>query len=187
MKHQSFIIAQGFYHSYLSQSTTPMTSPILDGSYDLQNFLWDLQSRGMSPQGVDAMEGYIRSCWDKGVDVVLDPGLDGAYGTYDLDSNTLTLGGAALDCNVQMIETMEHEFIHVLQDEMAGIWNSDAETLGLPVTSYAEVNVANGYSHLDLETQALELEAFSGEQMLDAGGYESLFAQFPFIVMPEVI
>ena len=121
------------------------------------------------------MEGYIRSCWDKGVEVVLDLA-EGAYGTYDMDSNTLTLGGAALDCNVQMIETMEHEFIHVLQDEMAGIWNSDAETLGLPVTSYAEVSVANGYSHLDLETQALELEAFSGEQMLDAGGYETMFA-----------
>ena len=101
MKHQSFIIAQGFYHSCLSQSTASMTSTILDGSYDLQNFLWDLQSRGMSPQGVDAMEGYIRSCWDKGVDVVLDPGLDGAYGTYDLDSNTLTLGGAKKQCKVQ--------------------------------------------------------------------------------------
>ena len=59
---------------------------------------------------------------------------------------------------------------------MAGIWNSDADPLGLPVTSYAEASVANGYAHLDYDTQALELEAFSGEQMLDAGGYESLLA-----------
>ena len=176
MKHPVFIAAQGLYHSYLYQPSNAMTSTTLDNSYDLEGFLWDLEARGMSPQGVEAMEGYIRSCWDKGVEVVLDPGLEGAYGTYDMDSNTLTLGGAALDCNVQMIETMEHEFIHVLQDEMAGIWNSDAETLGLPVTSYAEISVANGYSHLDLETQALELEAFSGEQMLDAGGYETMFA-----------
>jgi len=93
---------------------------------------------------------------------------------FDCDHHSS--GGAALDCNVQMIETMEHEFIHVLQDEMAGIWNSDAETLGLPITPFAEASVANGYSHLDLETQSLELEAFSGEQMLDAGGFESLFA-----------
>ena len=153
-----------------------MTTTSLEGQYDLQNFLWDLQSRGMSPQGVKAMDGFIRSCWDKGVEVVLDPGLEGSYGTYDMDSNTLTLGAAALDCNVQLIETMEHEFIHVLQDEMAGIWNADAEALGLPVTSYAEVSVANDYSHHDYETQALELEAFSGEQLLDAGGYESMFA-----------
>lgn len=176
MKHQVFIAAQGLYHSYLNQSSNAMTSTILENSFDLQNLVWDLQARGMSPQGVEAMEGYIRSCWDKGVEVVLDPGLEGAYGTYDMDSNTLTLGGAALDCNVQLIETMEHEFIHVLQDEMAGIWNSDAEPLGLPVTSYAEVSVANGYSYLDLEMQALELEAFSGEQMLDAGGFETMFA-----------
>ena len=176
MKHQVFIAAQGLYHSYLYQSSNAMTSTTLGNSYDLEGFLWDLEARGMSPQGVEAMEGYIRSCWDKGVEVVLDPGLEGAYGTYDMDSNTLTLGGEALDCNVQLIETMEHEFIHVLQDEMAGIWNSEAETLGLPVTSYAEVSVANGYSHLNLETQALELEAFAGEQMLDAGGYETMLA-----------
>ena len=175
MKYQGFITTHSFYHTYFTEEITNMTSTTLVGSYDLQNFLWDLQARGMSPQGVDAMEGYIRSCWDKGVDVVLEPGLEGAYGTYDLDSNTLTLGGAALDCNIQLIETMEHEFIHVLQDQMAGIWNSDAEALGLPVTSCAEVSVANGYSHLDLEMQALELEAFSGEKMLDAGVYESLF------------
>jgi hypothetical protein len=61
---------------------------------------------------------------------------------FDCDHHSS--GGAALDCNVQMIETMEYEFIHVLQDEMAGIWNSDAEILGLPITPYAETSVANG-------------------------------------------
>jgi hypothetical protein len=132
----------------------------------------------MSPEGLAAMEGYIRSCWDKGVDVILDPAMEEAYGSYDMETNTLTLGQAALECNVQLIETMEHEFIHVLQDEMAGIWNSDAQLLGLPVSEYAAMNVASGYAHSDVEIQALELEAFSAEELFDAGGVETAMAMY---------
>lgn len=62
-----------------------------------------------------------------------------------------------MDCNIQIIETMEYEFIHVLQDKIVSIWNGDAEPLGLPITSYAEASVANGYSNLDPVTHALEL------------------------------
>lgn len=154
-------------------------SPVaLQSQADLQGFLWDLQSRGMSPQGVNAIEGYIRSCWDKGVDVVLDPTLEGAYGTYDMQSNTLTIGQAALYCDVQLLETIEHEFVHVLQDEMDGIWNSDSQLLGLPITHDAVMSVASSYAHCDLETQALELEAFSGEQMIDAGGMHGTLSMF---------
>ena len=52
MKHPVFIAAQGLYHSYLYQSSNAMTSTTLDNSYDLEGFLWDLEARGMSPQGV---------------------------------------------------------------------------------------------------------------------------------------
>ena len=170
MKHPVFIAAQGLYHSYLYQSSNAMTSSILENSFDLQNLVWDLEARGMSPQHVEQFEALVASCWDKGVDVVLDPSLQDSYGTYNPHSNELTLGANALDCNIQLVETMEHEFIHVLQDEVAGIHNGDMEALGLPTTSYAENMVDQGYSHLDDHIQALELEAFTGEQMMNAGG-----------------
>ena len=112
------------------------------------------------------VEQYIRSCWDKGVEVVLDPNLEGAFGTYDPSSNVLTLGEKALDCNVELIETLEHEFVHVLQDQMAGIHNSDMETLGLPTTQYGEMAVEDSYSHLSEEVQELETEAFSTEELI---------------------
>ena len=149
----------------------------LSNELELQEFLESLGSRGMSSDGVKMVESYINSCWEKGVEVVLDPGLQGAYGTYNTETNTLTLGDSALDCNIELIETLEHEFIHVLQDQMAGIENSSTSSLGLPTTDYAETMVEASYSHLSQETQALELEAFSfedvtenPEDLLDIGG-----------------
>ena len=68
-----------------------MTSTMLNSSFALQSFLWDLQARGISPQAIDALEAYIRSCWDEGVNVINDPGLERAY-VYDPESNTLSLG-----------------------------------------------------------------------------------------------
>ena len=133
---------------------------------ELDEFVSSLQVRGMSAEGIDMVEQYIRSCWDKGVEVVLDPDLEGAFGTYDPSSNVLTLGEKALDCNVELIETLEHEFVHVLQDQMAGIHNSDMETLGLPTTQYGEMAVEDSYSHLSEEVQELETEAFSTEELI---------------------
>jgi hypothetical protein len=176
--YQFYLLAHGVDPHFLFPDFLFMQNTTLEDSVDLDAFLFGLQDRGMSPQGLDAMEGYIRSCWDKGVDVVLDTTLDSVYGSYDPHSNTLTLGQAALDCNVQLIETMEHEFIHVLQDEMDGLWNSDSQLLGLPVSDYAVMNVVNNYSSTDFETQALEHEAFSGEQLLDAGGIESSYSMY---------
>ena len=121
----------------------------------------------MSPEGVEMVESYIRSCWDKGVAVVLDPGLANSMGTYNTATNTLTLGNSALDCDVQLIETIEHEFIHVLQDELAGIENSDSSALGMPTTEYGHEMVAASYSHLNEDSQALEVEAFSVEELID--------------------
>ena len=148
----------------------------LETSSQLEDLMFDLFSRGMSSEGLRQVEALIRSCWDKGIDVILDPALTDAYGEYHPGTNDLTLGANAIDCNVQFIETLEHEFIHVLQDEIAGIHNSDMGTLGIPTTDYADAMVEQGYSHLDSHTQALEAEAFTGEQMLDAGGFESMFA-----------
>ena len=148
----------------------------LETAFQLDEVMFDLSARGMSSEGVEQVEAIIRSCWDKGVDVILDPTLTDSFGTYHSGLNELTLGANALDCNVQFIETLEHEFIHVLQDEIAGLHNSDMGTLGISTTDYAEVMVDQGYGHLDLHTQALEAEAFTGEQMLDAGGFESMFA-----------
>lgn len=156
----------------------PLTSKqALETELELEQFLGSLESRGMGSEGVEMVGSYIKSCWGKGVGVVLDPGLQGAYGTYNTDTNTLTLGDSALDCNIELIETLEHEFIHVLQDQMAGIENSSTSSLGLPTTDYAEQMVEASYSHLSEETQALELEAFSfedvtenPEDLLDMGG-----------------
>ena len=79
---------------------------------------------------------------------------------------TCSLGGPALTDPVQLIETLEHEFIHVLQDEMAGLANADMATLGLPTTTEAIHAVANGYGHTSAEVQQLELEAHSAEHLL---------------------
>jgi len=139
----------------------------LTSGIELDDFLSELQNRGMSQNGLEMIDQYVRSCWDKGVTVVLDPGLKDAFGTYNSDTNTLTLGENALDCNIQLIETLEHEFIHVLQDEMAGIYNSDLQTLGLPTTEYGlEASSSEAYSHLTSEEQALEAEAFSAEELI---------------------
>ena len=148
----------------------------LETSFHLQELMFDMSARGMSSEGLSQVETLIRSCWDKGVGVILDPTSTDSFGMYHPGTNNLTLGADALNCNVQFIETLEHEFIHVLQDEIAGIHNSDMGTLGIPTTDYAETMVEQGYSHLDSHTQALEAEAFAGEQMLDAGGLESMFA-----------
>ena len=120
----------------------------------------------MSADGLNMAESYIRSCWDKGVEVVLVPSLSSAFGTYDADTNVLTLGQPALADPVQLIETLEHEFIHVLQDELAGLANSDMATLGLPTTTEAIHAVAHGYGHTSAEVQQLELEAHSAEHLL---------------------
>lgn len=120
----------------------------------------------MSAEGLNMAESYIRSCWDKGVEVVLDPSLSSAFGTYEPAGNVLTLGGPALEDPVQLIETLEHEFIHVLQDEMAGFGNAEMAPLGLPSTSGAVHAVANGYGHTSAEVQQLEVEAHSAEQLL---------------------
>ena len=63
----------------------------------------------MSADGLNMAESYIRSCWDKGVEVVLDPSLTSAFGTYDAAGNVLTLGGPALADPVQLIETLAEQ------------------------------------------------------------------------------
>jgi len=140
----------------------------IETDFDVREFLLDQRIKGMTSEGVELMDGYIRSCWEKGVSVRCDPSLD-AYGTYNTAENTLTLGEYALDSNYQLIETMEHEFMHVLQDEMAGIWNADTQVLGLPVNDYGEamVNNSDHYSSLSEHEQALEVEAFSIEEHLE--------------------
>ena len=52
----------------------------LTTGFELDEFVSSLQVRGMSTEGIDMVEQYIRSCWDKGVEVVLDPNLEGAFG-----------------------------------------------------------------------------------------------------------
>jgi hypothetical protein len=105
-------------------------------SAELDEFLINLGGNGMSSQGLSIIEGYIRSCWDKGVEIVLDPSLQEAYGAYNPDTNILTIGAPALSDNIQLIETFEHEFIHVLQDEIDGLGNSSMSPLGLPANAY---------------------------------------------------
>ncbi|MCP9935046.1 hypothetical protein KBZ08_14120 [Cyanobium sp. Candia 9D4] len=136
-------------------------------SAELDEFLIGLGANGISSEGLATVEGYIRSCWDKGVEIVLDPSLQGAYGTYNPESNTLTIGAPALSDNIQLIETFEHEFIHVLQDEIDGLSNSSMSPLGLPVNAegFQAVSAANITS--DPRIQALELEAHSAEHALD--------------------
>ncbi len=138
----------------------------LDNSVQLDQLLMGLGDRGLNSEGLLMVEKYIRSCWDKGVDVVLDPNLTDAFGTYCPTSNTLTLGEKALSCNVQFIETLEHEFIHVLQDQLAGIHNSSMETLGIPTTVSANEIVEANYN-VDEHTHQLEAEAFTAEQLID--------------------
>lgn len=147
----------------------------LESNIQLEELIYNLSDRGMSTEGMEQVESIIRSCWNKGVDVIIDPTMEGSFGSYHPTTNELTLGGNALDCNVQLIETLEHEFIHVLQDEIAGIQNSDMEALGLPTGDYGHQMVNESYGHLDHHTQALEVEAFTGEEMMDAGGFESIF------------
>ena len=139
---------------------------IITTSLELDDFLAAQAHQGMSADGLNMAESYIRSCWDKGVEVVLDPSLTSAFGTYDAAGNVLTLGGPALADPVQLIETLEHEFIHVLQDEMSGLANADMATLGLPTTTEAIHAVAHGYGHTSAEVQQLELEAHSAEHLL---------------------
>jgi len=133
---------------------------------DLDDLLEQQAAQGMSADGLNMVESYIRSCWDKGVEVVLDPSMTQAFGTYEPTGNVLTLGGPALADPVQLIETLEHEFIHVLQDEMAGFTNADMAPLGLPSTTGAIHTVAHGYGHTSAEVQQLEVEAHSAEQLL---------------------
>lgn len=132
---------------------------------ELQSFLVALSSNGMSGEGVNIIESYIRACWDKGVEVVIDSSMTEKYGTYNPSTNTLTIGAPALDCNIQLIETLEHEFIHVLQDQLAGIENDQMALLGLPVNANGFMQVSANYAHLDPHQQALELEAHSAEAM----------------------
>jgi len=136
---------------------------------DLESFLIELGNRGLSGEGLSVVESYIRACWDKGVEITLDPSMTESFGTYNPHANILTLGAPALDCNVELIETLEHEFIHVLQDQLAGIENGQMMPLGLPVNANGFVQVSANYAHLDPAQQALELEAHSAESMLQAG------------------
>ncbi len=133
-------------------------------SLDLDNLLIDFGSRGLSTDSLDYIESLIRSCWDKGVEVNLDPNLKESYGTYCPTENTITLGEKALSCNIQFIETLEHEFVHALQDQMAGIHNSNMEALGIPTTANAHSIVSENYN-VDAHTHQLEAEAFTVEEM----------------------
>jgi len=134
---------------------------------ELDSFLIGLGANGMSPEGLSTIESYIRSCWDKGIEVVLDPSLQDCYGTYNPESNTLAIGAPALADNIQLIETFEHEFIHVLQDEIDGLENSSMTPLGLPINGEGFQAVSTAYYMDDPSTQALELEAHSTEHALD--------------------
>ena len=134
----------------------------------LSDFLTSLTDRGMSPESTAAVEHYVTECWDKGVEVVLDPTMTDSLGTYAPGENILTLGGGALDCNVELVETLEHEFIHVLQDQVAGIDNSDMGFLGLGATEAAVETVSTFYADSSFFVQALEVEAFVGEELLEA-------------------
>ena len=136
-------------------------------SAELDEFLIGLGANGMSSEGLSTIESYIRSCWDKGVEIVLEPSLQGAYGTYNPETNVLTIGSPALSDNIQLIETFEHEFIHVLQDEIDGLDNSSMSPLGLPVNAEGFQAVSTAYTTSDPRTQALELEAHSTEHALD--------------------
>lgn len=136
---------------------------------ELESFLMGLGDRGMSSEGLNMIESYIRACWDKGVEVVLDYSMTEAFGTYDPSTNILTIGGPALECNTELVETIEHEFIHVLQDQLDGLENSLMTPLGLPINANGFVQVAANYAHLDPAQQALELEAHSAESMIQAG------------------
>ena len=98
---------------------------------------------------------------------MLDPSLREAYGTYNPETNILTIGAPALSDNFQLIETFEHEFIHVLQDEIDGLGNSSMSPLGLPANAEGLQAVSAAYSTADPITQALELEAHSTEHALD--------------------
>ena len=134
---------------------------------ELGEFLSEQAAQGMSSDGLQMVESYIRSCWDKGVEVVLDPSMSHAFGSYDPADNVLTLGGPALSDPVQLIETLEHEFIHVLQDEMAGLDNAEMRSLGLPSTADGIHAVASSYGHTTADVQQLEVEAHSAEHLLN--------------------
>jgi hypothetical protein len=133
---------------------------------ELDDFIIGLGANGMSSEGLSTIESYIRSCWDKGVEIVLDPSLQEVYGTYNPATNILTIGAPALSDNIQLIETFEHEFIHVLQDQIDGLGNSSMIPLGLPLNSEGYQAVSDAYSMSNPSIQALELEAHSTEHAL---------------------
>jgi hypothetical protein len=139
---------------------------IIDCSTTLQSFLTERSMQGMNDESVDMLEKIIRSCWEKGVTVQLDPGLIEACGTYNSTANTITFGQPALDDNEVLIDTAQHEFVHVLQDQADGLHNSELSTLGIPSTQRAENLVENAYSSSDHDVKELEIEAHSAEDFL---------------------
>ena len=139
---------------------------IIESNASLQTFLTERSMQGMKPESVDMLENIIRSCWEKGVKVQLDPGLTDACGTYDSTSNCITFGQPALEDNEVLIDTAQHEFIHVLQDQADGLHNSELSTLGIPSTHRAENLVDHAYSNADQEVKELEVEAHSAEDFL---------------------
>ena len=149
---------------------------VIDGHEELNQLIVALGERGMSSKSIEMVESYIRSCWDKGVDVVLNPEMTNSYGTYCPTTNTLTLGEKAISCNVEFIETLEHEFVHVLQDQLAGIHNADMHHLGIPTSQTANEIVSANYN-VDDHTHQLEAEAFTIEEAIDnpMEGTELLF------------
>ena len=139
---------------------------IIDCSTTLQSFLTERSMQGMNSDSVDMLENIIRSCWEKGVTVQLDPELIEACGTYNSTANTITFGQPALDDNEVLIDTAQHEFVHVLQDQADGIHNSELSILGIPSTQRAENLVENAYSSSDHDIKELEIEAHSAEDFL---------------------
>ena len=91
-------------------------------SAELDGFLIGLGANGMSSEGLSTIESCMRPCRNKGVEIVLVPSLQGAHEACNPESNILAIGEPALSDNIQLpIETLEHEFIHVLQDEIDGL------------------------------------------------------------------
>lgn len=139
---------------------------LVQNASDLDQLIFGLGDRGMSSESLEMVEGYIKSCWDKGVEVILDPNLTDAFGTYCPESNTLTLGEKAISCNIEFVETLEHEFVHVLQDQLAGIHNAEMTPLGIPTTETANTIVNENYI-VDEHTHQLESEAFTLEHAIE--------------------
>lgn len=123
----------------------------------------------MSTHEINKWMGYAQYCWDRGIKVIADFSTTKSdLGSYHPGHNVLRLNRNALLDKTELMDTMQHELIHAMQDEKhGGIKSSATGLLGIVFTNKSVSRVRKDYSHKTYFVQLLECEAFSGEDYLD--------------------